>query len=255
MNNDHFDKHLQPRPHQRDMIQRLAHKGPHGLITPMLVFDRPQIHGGTLRGEAFVVSSRTGRPNNVDRLFHRYLMQQFHVAQRAMCDSLGVTTKLLYQSTFSGYSRLDDAIYPLTSFNDNYLPIPIITTPKLSPLMFLRLLHGPTSPYRYTGKSVPVGAMLSRAKPLATLYRMPGSVGLRMEMVKQPEPQWMRDYRIYDYIDSISTMRYTVPQHEIEKLQVKIRGASGPLRRKGKELTANFELDIKADYERWAHRA
>lgn len=255
MNNDHFDNLLQPRPHQRDMVQRLVREGRHGSTVPMLVFDRPQIHGGTLRGEAFVVSSRTDMPNNIDRLFHRYLMQQFHVAQRMMCDSLGVSTKLLYQSTFSGYSRYDDAIYPLTSFNESYLPIPTTTTPKLSPLMFLRLLHGPTSPYRYSGKSVSVGARLSRMKPLASLYRWPGSVGLRMEMVKQPEPEWLRDYRIYDYIDSFSTLAYSVPQHEIEKMQVKIRGASGPLHRRGKELTTNFELDIKADYERWAQRA
>lgn len=239
-----------PRPHQREFIQRLASEDPSW---------EHQLYGGRTglrRGITYFQSARTGVPRTIEQLHRRLLMREFHEAQRSMCNSLGVPTKLLYQSSYSGYSRFDDDYYALhTGIESPYLPAPMLSYPKLTPLMFLRLLCGPKTPYRHSGKSVSMRMITPYLKPLCSMYRYPAADGLRMEMVKQPVPEWMRDYRIYDYIDSISTMSYTVPQHEIEKLQVKIRGASGPLRRKGKELTANFELDIKADYERWAQRA
>jgi hypothetical protein len=239
-----------PRPHQREFIQRLASEDPSW---------EHQLYGGRTglrRGITYFQSARTGVPRTIEQLHRRLLMREFHEAQRSMCNSFGVPTKLLYQSSYSGYSRFDDEYYALlTGIENPYLPAPMLSYPKLTPLMFLRLLGGPKTPYRHSGKSLSVRMITPYLKPLCSMYRYPAAVGLRMEMVRPLEPRGMRHYyAMFDYMDSITPMarmhEFKPSSPEVKVLLQKIRGANG-LR-----LPPQVELkpDIEADYKRWAKR-
>ena len=216
---------------------------------PSLTFPSFEKYAGLRRGTLHFTAQSKTAPKDINRLFNRYLTERFDMAQREMSRALGNPIKLRFQS-WPGYDRLDDAYYARISYKDQYLPLLGSVLPRLTPLMFLRMLDRTTRLHYPKGKSTTPGLYSHLTLPLVPMYRWPASVGLRMSMVK---PQLAEHrYMPYDYMDSY----YYYPalsleeEKQIQVLKHKIRGASC----KSIAPEVAFKPDIEADYKRWASR-